>query len=127
MSTACLAVLIIPCIVRLYPLSKGKWPYKNVPLLQTETTLNQPQYVSTKHVLYNNIIIKRSITYSVKIERIEKIRKRFDLQKLTPTILNNIVYHIYAHAPEKINGKRTQQIDIYYDLIFANVVISNKS
>ena len=39
------------------------------------------------------------------------------LQELTPTILNDMVQRIYVHAPEKINGKRTQQIDIYYDLV----------
>ena len=55
---------------------------------------------------------------SENVERfIEKIHKYFDLQELTPTILNDMVQRIYVHAPEKINGKRTQQIDIYYDLV----------
>ncbi len=52
------------------------------------------------------------------IERfIGKVHKYFDLQELTPTILNDMVQRIYVHAPKKINGKRTQQIDIYYDLV----------
>ena len=52
------------------------------------------------------------------IERfIGKVHKYFDLQELTPTILNDMVQRVYVHAPEKINGKRTQQIDIYYDLV----------
>ena len=55
---------------------------------------------------------------SENVERfIEKIHKYFDLQELTPTILNDMVQKVYVHAPEKINGKRTQQIDIYYDLV----------
>ena len=55
---------------------------------------------------------------SENVERfIEKIHKYFDLQELTPTILNDMVQRVYVHAPEKINGKRTQQIDIYYDLV----------
>ncbi len=28
-----------------------------------------------------------------------------------------MVQCIYVHAPENIDGKRTQQIDIYYDLV----------
>lgn len=52
------------------------------------------------------------------IERfIEKVRKYLDLQELTPTVLNDLVKRIYVHAPQKIDGKRTQQIDIYYDLV----------
>ena len=52
------------------------------------------------------------------IERfIGKVHKYFDLQELTPTILNDMIQKVYVHAPEKINGKRTQQIDIYYDLV----------
>ena len=34
-----------------------------------------------------------------------------------PNILNDMVQRAYIHVPEKINGKRTQQIDIYYDLV----------
>ncbi|MDO4301473.1 MAG: DUF4368 domain-containing protein [Clostridia bacterium] len=45
------------------------------------------------------------------------MRKYFDLQELTPTILNDMVKRVYVHAPHKTNGKRTQEIDIYYDLV----------
>ena len=48
---------------------------------------------------------------------IGKVHKYFDLRELTPTILNDMIQKVYVHAPEKINGKRTQQIDIYYDLV----------
>ena len=52
------------------------------------------------------------------IERfITKVHKYFDLQKLTPTVLHDMVKRVYVHAPQKINGKRTQQIDIYYDMV----------
>ncbi len=55
---------------------------------------------------------------SENVERfIEKVHKYFDLQELTPTILNDMVKQVYVHAPQKINGKRTQEIDIYYDLV----------
>ncbi len=62
--------------------------------------------------------IEQQEEQSDNIERfIGKVHKYFDLQELTPTILNDMVQRVYVHAPEKINGKRTQQIDIYYDLV----------
>lgn len=47
---------------------------------------------------------------------ISKIHKYPDLQELTPSILNDMVKRVYVHAPQIIDGKRTQQIDICYDL-----------
>ena len=52
------------------------------------------------------------------VERfISKVHKYFDLQKLTPSVLNDLVKRVYVHAPQKIDGKRTQEIDIVYDLV----------
>lgn len=52
------------------------------------------------------------------IERfIEKVHKYIDLQELTPTVLNDLVKRVYVHAPQKVDGHRTQEIDIYYDLV----------
>lgn len=48
---------------------------------------------------------------------ISKIHKYLNLQELTPTILNDMVKRVYVHAPQTIDGKRTQQIDICYDLV----------
>ena len=48
---------------------------------------------------------------------IDKVHKYFDLQELTPAILNDMVKRVEVHAPQKISGKRTQEIDIYYDLV----------
>lgn len=51
------------------------------------------------------------------IERfIAKVQKYTDLQELNATVLNDMVKRVEVHAPKKINGKRTQDIDIYYDL-----------
>ena len=51
------------------------------------------------------------------IERfIVKVQKYTDLQELNATVLNDMVKRVEVHAPKKINGKRTQDIDIYYDL-----------
>ncbi len=48
---------------------------------------------------------------------IAKIHKYFDLQELTPPILNDLVKRVYVHAPQKIDGKRTQDIKIVYDMV----------
>ncbi|MBQ6907454.1 MAG: DUF4368 domain-containing protein [Clostridia bacterium] len=48
---------------------------------------------------------------------IAKIHKYFDLQELTPSILNDLVKRVYVHAPQKINGKRSQNIEIVYDMV----------
>ncbi len=62
--------------------------------------------------------IEQQEEQSDNIERfIEKVHKYFDLQELTPTVLNDMVKRVYVHSSEKINGKRTQEIDICYDLV----------
>lgn len=52
------------------------------------------------------------------VERfIAKVHKYFDLQELTSDVLNDLVKRIEVYVPEKINGRRTQCIDIYYGFI----------
>ena len=52
------------------------------------------------------------------VERfISKVHKYFDLQELTPSVLNDMVKRVYVHAPQELDGKRTQEIDIVYDLV----------
>lgn len=48
---------------------------------------------------------------------ISKVHKYFVLQELTPSVLNNMLKRVYVHAPQIIDGKRTQKIDIVYDLV----------
>jgi len=45
------------------------------------------------------------------------VRKYTDITELSPTILNEFVSRIEVHAPEKINGKRHQDIDIFYNAV----------
>ena len=45
------------------------------------------------------------------------VRKYTDITELTPTILNEFISRIEVHAPNKENGKRVQQIDIYYRFV----------
>lgn len=52
------------------------------------------------------------------VERfISKVHKYFDLQELTPSVLNDMVKRVYVHAPQTVDGKRTQEIDVVYDLV----------
>ena len=39
------------------------------------------------------------------------------LEKLTPTILNDMVYAVYVHAPDKSSGHRVQDVTISYNYI----------
>jgi len=45
------------------------------------------------------------------------VRKYTDITELTPTILNEFIQRIEVHAPDKSTGKRTQQIDIFYNAV----------
>ena len=44
-------------------------------------------------------------------------RKYLHLEKLTSTVLNDLVNAVYVHAPDKSNGQRVQNITISYNYI----------
>lgn len=46
---------------------------------------------------------------------LETVRKYTDIQKLTPTILNEFISKIVIHAPDKSSGKRKQKVEIVYN------------
>ncbi len=39
------------------------------------------------------------------------------LEKLTPTVLNDMVNAVYVHAPDKSSGHRVQDVTISYNYI----------
>jgi len=45
------------------------------------------------------------------------VRKHTDVKELTPTVLNELISKIVIHAPDYSTGKRTQEIDIYYNSV----------
>ncbi len=45
------------------------------------------------------------------------IRKYVGITELTPTIVNEFVKKIVVHAPEKIDGKRFQKVDIVFNFV----------
>jgi len=50
-------------------------------------------------------------------EFLVNVRKYTDITCLTQTILNEFIQRIEIHAPDRSGGKRTQQIDIYYNAV----------
>ena len=45
---------------------------------------------------------------------ISNVKKYTEIDKLTPEILNELIEKITIHQTQKINGKKVQEIDIYY-------------
>ena len=50
-------------------------------------------------------------------EFLKNVREYTDISELTQTVLNEFIRRIEVHAPNKTNGKRTQQIEIYYNAV----------
>jgi len=46
-----------------------------------------------------------------------QVRKHTRVEELTPTLLNELVERIEIHAPDKSSGKRTQEIDVYFNFV----------
>lgn len=46
-----------------------------------------------------------------------QVKKYLYIDKLTPTILNDMVNAVYVHSPDKSSGKRVQEIEISYNYI----------
>ncbi|MDO5144080.1 MAG: DUF4368 domain-containing protein [bacterium] len=52
------------------------------------------------------------------VERfIQQVKKYLYIDKLTPTILNDMVNAVYVHTPDKSSGHRVQEIEISYNYI----------
>ena len=45
------------------------------------------------------------------------LKKYTEIKELTPEIVNELIDKIYVYQSKKVNGKPTQQIDIYYNEI----------
>ena len=48
---------------------------------------------------------------------IRQTKKYLHLEKLTPTILNDMVNAVYVHSPDKSSGHRVQDVEISYNYI----------
>ncbi len=43
--------------------------------------------------------------------------KYVGIKELTPAIVNEFIQKIIVHAPEKVNGKRVQKVDIVFNFV----------
>jgi len=48
---------------------------------------------------------------------VSKVKQYTEISELTPEIINELIDKIYVYQSKKVNGKPTQQIDIYYNEI----------
>ena len=48
---------------------------------------------------------------------IRQAKKYLYLEKLTPTVLNDMVNAVYVHAPDKSSGKRKQKVKIFFNFV----------
>ena len=48
---------------------------------------------------------------------IQQAKKYLHLEKLTPTVLNDMLNAVYVHAPDKSSGHRVQDVEISYNYI----------
>ena len=55
------------------------------------------------------------------------IRKYMGIKELTPTIVNEFIKKIIVHAPEKVDGKRVQKVDIVFNFVEINFLSATKS
>ena len=44
-------------------------------------------------------------------------RTNVGIKELTPTIVNEFIKKIIVHAPEKVDGKRIQKVDIVFNFV----------
>ena len=44
-------------------------------------------------------------------------RKYVVIKELTPAIVNEFIKKIIVHAPEKVDGKRVQKVDIVFNFV----------
>lgn len=55
---------------------------------------------------------------SVKADKFIELVKRYtEFTEFSATLLNEFVEKVVVHEPQRINGKRTQQVDIYFSFI----------
>ena len=95
---------------------KGKLSDSRFEMLSADYEKEQAELTETVKNLSTEI--ERTEEQTDNVERfIAKVHKYFDLQELTPTTLNDLVKRVEVHTAETIDGKRTQLIDIHYDLV----------
>ncbi|MPM51383.1 hypothetical protein SDC9_98131 [bioreactor metagenome] len=78
----------------------------------------EEQKVLTSKISELKADLESKETKAVKLtEFLKLVRTYTEIPELTATILNQFIEKILVYAPEKIDGKRTQRIEIIYNFI----------
>ena len=74
-----------------------------------------------KWVSQTSLPFLREVEHAWQAENVDRFirqaKKYLYLEKLTPTILNDMVNAVYVHAPDKSSGHRVQDVTISYNYI----------
>ena len=63
-------------------------------------------------------MVKKKTEETINVDRFIRAAKKYlYLEKLTPTILNDMVNAVYVHASEKSSGHRVQDVEISYNYV----------
>ena len=57
---------------------------------------------------------------------VDKVKKYTEIKEITPEIINELIDKILVHQQTKIDGKKYQQIDIYYSVVGIISVSTNE-
>lgn len=57
---------------------------------------------------------------------VDKVKKYTEIEELTPEIINKLIDKILVHQQTKVDGKKYQQIDIYYSGVGIISVAANE-
>ena len=61
--------------------------------------------------------LKLSAEYEAEQRELEEKVKYVGIKELTPAIVNEFIKKIIVHAPEKVDGKRVQKVDIVFNFV----------
>lgn len=100
------------------PLDKNKWiidePAAEIVRRIYDLCIEQKELKSKVKELANKLDTTKQQELDL-ASFVSKVKQYTEISELTPEIINELIDKIYVYQSEKVNGKPTQQIDIYYN------------
>ena len=81
---------------------------------KTTNYTNEQKDLKEKIEILNNSISTTEQKEIAITSFVDKVKKYMEIKELTPEIINELIDKILVHQQTKVNGKKYQQIDIYY-------------
>ena len=108
--------LVIQCVADYEDMVNGKLSEARFQMLSDDYEQEQTELRAKIEMLENEI--QNQEDQAENVDRfIRQAKKYLYLEKLTPTILNDMVNAVYVHAPDKSSGHRVQDVTISYNYI----------